>query len=91
MHGHNRSTAKAKNSKQAWKKYWASIKKYRLMIFASIIFAIASAIVALFIPKILGDMTNIAVATYPEINFDELGHDAITVIILFMIFYSHLR
>ena len=40
MHGRNKLTAKAKNSKQAWKKYWISIKKYRLMIFISIIFAI---------------------------------------------------
>ena len=76
---------KAKNSKGAWKSYWISIKKYRFLILISIIFAVASAIVALFIPKILGDMTNIAVATFPDIDFNRLGQDAIKVIILFLV------
>lgn len=84
MHDHG-PVNKAKNSKQAWKSYWASIKKYRLWILASIIFAVASAIVGLFVPKILGDMTNVAVASYPEIDFEAIGKDAIIVIVLFII------
>ena len=85
MHDNRGPNVKAKNSKQAWKSYWVSIEKYRLWIFASIAFAVASAIVGIFIPKILGDMTNVAVASYPDIDFDGIGRDAIIVIILFLV------
>ena len=85
MHDNRGPNVKAKNSKQAWKSYWVSIKKYRLWIFASIAFAVASAIVGIFIQKILGDMTNVAVASYPDIDFDGIGRDAIIVIILFLV------
>lgn len=85
MHDHKGPTMKAKNSKQAWKNYWVSIKKYRLWILTSIIFAIASAVVGIFIPKILGDMTNAAVASYPDIDFSGIGRDAIIVIALFLV------
>jgi len=85
MHDNRGPNVKAKNSKQAWKSYWVSIKKYRLWIFASIAFAVASAIVGIFIPKILGDMTNVAVASYPDIDFNGIGRDAIIVIILFLV------
>ena len=85
MHDHKGPDVKAKNSKQAWKSYWASIKKYRLWILVSIVFAVASAIVGIFVPKILGDMTNVAVASYPEIDFGGIGRDAIIVIVLFLV------
>ena len=85
MHDNRGPNVKAKNSKQAWKSYWVSIEKYRLWIFASIAFAVASAIVGIFIPKILGDMTNVAVASYPDIDFNGIGRDAIIVIILFLV------
>lgn len=49
-----------------------SIKKYRGWIILSVILAIASATLSIFIPKILGDMTNIAVNTYPEIDFNAI-------------------
>ena len=54
---------------KAFKKFLASIKKYRFLIILSIILAISSAVLGIFIPKILGDMTNIAIETYPNINF----------------------
>ena len=82
MHDHHGPNAKAKNSKQAWKNYWASIKKYRIFIFISILASIASATVGLFVPKILGDMTNIAVISYPDVDFNGLGRDAIIVVAL---------
>ena len=85
MHDRRGPIKKPKNSKEAWKNYWASIRHYRGWIFASIAFAIASAIVGIFIPKILGDMTNVAVSTYPEIDFAGIGRDAIIVIILFLV------
>lgn len=84
MHDH-KGSSKAKNSKQAWKDYWASIKRHRIWILVSIIFAVASAIVGIFIPKILGDMTNVAVASYPDIDFNGIGRDAIIVIVLFLV------
>lgn len=54
---------------KAFVKFLKSIKKYRGRIIVSIILAMGSAILGIFIPKILGDMTNIAVNTYPNIDF----------------------
>ncbi|MDO4526877.1 MAG: ABC transporter ATP-binding protein [Candidatus Saccharibacteria bacterium] len=84
MHN-NKPTSKAKDSKKAWKSFWVSIKKYRFLIIISIVFAVASAIVGIFVPKILGDMTNIAVATYPNVDFGAIGQNAIIVIVLFLV------
>ncbi len=50
-------------------KFLVSIKKYRGWIILSIFLAMGSALLSIFIPKILGDMTNIAVNTYPNIDF----------------------
>ena len=49
-----------------------SIKGYKWRILASIAMAVGSAVLGIFIPKILGDMTNIAVDTYPNIDFDAI-------------------
>ena len=84
MHNHG-DGVKAKNSKAAWKSFWNSLKKYRGWIIVSIISAIASALVGVFIPKLLGDMTNTAVASYPNIDFNVIGSIAICVILLFII------
>ena len=54
---------------KAFKAFLKSIKKYRGWIIVSIILAVGSATLSIFIPKILGDMTNIAVDTYPDIDF----------------------
>ena len=54
---------------RAFKAFLKSIKKYRGWIIVSIILAVGSATLSIFIPKILGDMTNIAVDTYPDIDF----------------------
>lgn len=64
-----------KNTGQAWKafkEFLRSIKKYWGWIILSIILAVGSATLVIFIPKILGDMTNIAVDTYPDINFEAI-------------------
>ncbi|MBR3172421.1 ABC transporter ATP-binding protein [Candidatus Saccharibacteria bacterium] len=64
-----------KNTGQAWKafkEFLRSIKKYWGWIIMSIILAVGSATLVIFIPKILGDMTNIAVDTYPDINFEAI-------------------
>ncbi|MBR3055804.1 ABC transporter ATP-binding protein [Candidatus Saccharibacteria bacterium] len=82
MHDHN-NTAKPKSMMKSFKTFLKSIKGYRGPIMISVILTVASAILGLFIPKILGDMTNIAVASYPELDWSALGGKAILVIVLF--------
>ena len=83
--GPNKNTAgKAKNKKFAWKEFKRSIKPYALPIIISILLAVGSALLALFIPKILGDMTNIAVTTYPNIDWGTISGKAFLVIGLFI-------
>lgn len=79
-----RSFEKPKNTRESFKIFARSIKKYLLPIIISIILAIASALLSLFIPKILGDMTTIAVDSYPELDWSTLGGKAILVIALFL-------
>ena len=84
MERHGSTTAgKVKNTKFALKEFWRSIKAYRVKILISILLAIGSAVLGLFTPKLLGDMTNIAVDTYPEIDWGAISGKAILVVILF--------
>lgn len=76
---------KAKNAKFAFSQFILSLKSYRLAIIISIILCIASAVVGLFTPKILGDMTTIAVNTYPDLDWGALTGKAILAIVLFCI------
>lgn len=83
--GPNTNTAgKAKNKKFAWKEFKRSIKPYMFSIIVSVILAIGSALLALFIPKILGDMTNIAVNSYPNIDWEQISGKALLIIGLFI-------
>lgn len=85
MHDHPAPAKKAKNAKFAFKEFLRSIKKYRFWIIVAILLSVASATVGLFTPKILGEMTNIAVETYPEIDFGAISGKAILAIVLFSI------
>ena len=76
---------KAKNKKFAWHEFSYSVKPYVVPIVFSILLAVGSAILGLFIPKLLGDMTNIAVSSYPEIDFGAISSKAITVVVLFVL------
>ena len=76
---------KAKNSKLAFKEFVKSLKRYRLAILVSILLCIGSAVVGLFTPKLLGDMTTIAVETYPNLDWDAISGKAILAIVLFLI------
>jgi len=86
------STAKNKASKREKKKsMWASfkvflksIRKYRWAILGCVILTVGSALLGLFIPKILGDMTTIAVTTYPDIDWVALGGKALLIVALFL-------
>ena len=78
----NKNSAKPKSMWVSFKVFLKSIRKYRFPILISVILTICSALLGLFIPKILGDMTTIAVNSYPELDWAGLGRDAILVIIL---------
>ena len=84
-HGRNTS-AKAKNTKFARSEFLHSIKPYSVAIIIAIILSIGSAILALFVPKLLGDMTNIAVSTIETgLDWPALAGKAITAIIMFLL------
>lgn len=74
---------KPKHMKATFVTFLHSVKRYRWWILLAIILTIASAILGLFIPKILGEMTTIAVNTYPEIDWGALGEKAVLAIVLF--------
>ena len=70
---------------QSFKVFLKSIKGYRLPITVAVILTVGSAIFGLFIPKILGDMTTIAVNSYPDLDWTALGGKAILAICMFLI------
>lgn len=82
-HSHG-GAGKAKNAKFAWHEFSYSVKPYIAPIVFSVLLAVGSAILGLFIPKLLGDMTNIAVSSYPDIDFAAISSKAVTVVILFL-------
>ena len=55
---------------KAFLKFLISIKKYRGWILVAVILAVGSAITSVFIPMVLGEMTNIAVNTFPQVDFE---------------------
>ena len=67
----------------SFKVFLKSIRKYRFPILISVLLTIGSAVLGLFIPKILGDMTTVAVSSYPDLDWSTLGGKAILVIVLF--------
>lgn len=77
----------AKKSSQgmmkSFKVFLKSVRGYRLPIIIAVLLTVGSAILGLFIPKILGDMTTIAVDSYPDLDWSALGGKAILVIGLF--------
>ncbi len=79
----NNTNEKPKSMISSFRVFLKSIKKYRFPIIISIALTIGSAILGLFIPKILGDMTTIAVNSYPDLDWSALGEKAIITIILF--------
>ena len=84
MPKHGELVNKPKDSKAAFKIFFASIKKFSLPITISVVLTIGSAILSLFIPKILGEMTTIAVESYPEIDWGALTGRAWLIVGLFL-------
>ncbi len=85
MHNDVHGKGKAKNGKRTFRKFLSSIKHYWVMIMIAVFLAIGSALLGIFIPKILGDMTNIAVATYPNVDMDAIIAKVILIVILLLI------
>ena len=75
---------KPKNMKATLKVFLKSVRHYRWWIIFSVMLTVASAILGLFVPKILGDMTTIAVNTYPNLDWDALRGKAFLAIGLFV-------
>ncbi len=74
------------NNKSMWQSFKVFVKsvgRYKIPIIISIILTVGSAILGLFIPRILGEMTTVAVDSYPDLDWATLGQQAITIIILF--------
>lgn len=76
---------KAKNSKLAFRQFVSSLKGFGFPIIFSVILAVGSSILGIFIPKILGEMTTVAVASYPNLDWDTLTNKAILSIALFIV------
>ena len=86
MHNDIHGSGKAKNSGKVFKLFVGSLKKYLFWIIVSIVLSVGSAALGIFIPKILGDMTNIAVETYAEgVDFAAIQGKAILVVVLFLL------
>lgn len=83
----NRSGAKPKNAKLSMTRFIKSLKPFRWKIIIGIVLTILSSILSIFGPKLLGDMTNIAVASFSEtghIDWSPLITIAIELIILYI-------
>ena len=70
---------------QSFKVFLKSIRGYRIPIVSAVLLTVGSAVFGLFIPKILGDMTTIAVNSYPDLDWTALGERAVLAITLFII------
>lgn len=73
------------NMWQSFKVFLKSVKGYRFPILCAVLLTVASAVFGLFIPKLLGDMTTIAVNSYPNLDWSALGGKALLIIALFTI------
>ena len=71
---------KSKSMWQSFKVFLKSVKGYRLPILIAVSLTVGSAILGLFIPKLLGDMTTIAVNSYPNLDWSALGKKALLAI-----------
>ena len=81
---HSHGGQKVKNAKFSWREFLRSIKPYRWTIIVAILLSVGSAATALFIPMILGEMTNIAVSTIETgLDWGAISGKAILVIVLF--------
>lgn len=73
------------SKKFALKSLGKSLKPFAFPLIMSVVIAVSAAIVGLFTPKLLGDMTTIAVDTYPNIDWGAIASKAVLAASLFLI------
>lgn len=82
------TTERPKDSKKSLRFFLASLKSFRLTIIISLIFAAAAGVLNLFGPKILGNMTNSAVASITEtgaLDLEPIKTAAAQLIVIYLI------
>lgn len=67
-----RKSERKSENKAALMKFIHTVRPYRGLIIFSILLAAGAAVLTIFIPQILGEMTNIAIGTYPDIDWGEI-------------------
>ncbi|MBQ3318403.1 ABC transporter ATP-binding protein [Candidatus Saccharibacteria bacterium] len=80
--------AKPKNFKKTLKIVLISLKKWRVLLILSLIFAVISVVLSVAMPKLLGEITTEAVASLGatgKIDFEPLSKIALALIILYII------
>ena len=79
---------KPKNFKKSLRFFLKSLKPFRFVIILSLVFAVASSVLNLFSPKILGNMTNSAVASVTEtgsLNLSPILSSLLQLVIIYVI------
>lgn len=84
MHNDIMGKGQAKHGRQTFRKFLKTIRKFWFAIFIAVLLSVGSALLGIFIPKILGEMTNVAISTYPEINMDLISSKAWLIVGLFL-------
>lgn len=74
----------AKHGRQTFRTFVKSMRRFWPAIIIAILLSVGSALLGVFIPKILGEMTNIAIATYPDIDMNAIGGKAWLIVGLFL-------
>ncbi len=79
---------KVKDAKAAFKLFVRSLKNFRLVIILALVFSLVTNVFTLFTPKILGNMTNSAVADLSEnrsINFAPIQLAALQLLVIYLV------
>ncbi len=84
MHNNIMGKGQAKHGRQTFRTFVKSMRRFWPAIIIAILLSVGSALLGVFIPKILGEMTNIAIATYPDIDMNAIGGKAWLIVGLFL-------
>ena len=79
---------KPKDAKKSLRAFLKSLKGFRFLIIVSLIFAVASNVLGLFSPKLLGNMTNSAYSSLSEtghLDFEPIKLIAIQLIVIYLV------
>ena len=82
------TTQKPKSMKKSFKVFAKSLKPWGVALIVAVLLAGVAAVLSIFGPKILGNITTEAVNSYVttgSINWDSIGKSALLLLILFII------